>query len=115
MTGQKTIPPDPLLDSEGYPTSELLEYIRAYHPGAGQPILEFIEDVIEPAWWMPEFGFRLGRKYRGKRKLRLSTGGWSGNEDLISAILSNLWLKSLAMQYASWTRGGHYYFEIPCP
>lgn len=42
--------------------------------------------------------------------IRYSTGGWSGQEGLITAIQRNMaW-----MLYAhSWHRGGHYEFRIP--
>lgn len=115
MNGEKNMPPDMLLDSEGYPTEELLEYIRAYKPSDDCPVLAFLHDVIEPSWWMPGFGFKLSREYRGKRKLELHTWGWSGNEDIVRAILSNIHLVAISMEHTAWKAGGHYYFEIPCP
>jgi hypothetical protein len=42
--------------------------------------------------------------------LHISTGGWSGNEDIIQELLSNQMVKMLT--YTSWRRGGHYEFEI---
>lgn len=115
MSEKKTRYKEDLLDSEGYPTEGLLEYIRAYRPSDEVPILAFLHDVIEPAWWMPDFGFKLSGKYRGKRELELHTGGWSGNEDIIRAMLSNIHLVAGHMKHTARQAGGHYYFEIPCP
>lgn len=42
--------------------------------------------------------------------LELHTGGWSGNEVIISALLQNRMF--ITMWYKKWERGGHYYFEI---
>lgn len=38
------------------------------------------------------------------------TGGWSGAEDLIDAMLRNFWINHL---HTKWERGGHFYFELP--
>ena len=101
-----------LLDDGGYPTDDYLEYIKKY-TGEVLPINDFVEYVLQDGWWMPEWGFRLRRKYRGVRKLELHTGGWSGNEDIMEAILGNIHLTRREMQYVMWRTGGHYYFEIP--
>lgn len=39
-----------------------------------------------------------------------STGGWSGAEDLIVALLGKFWIAHLQFQ---WNRGGHYIFQFP--
>ena len=103
--------PDELLDSDGYPTDEYLEFIRGYTDET-MDIMDFI-DILSDGWWMPSWGFRLHRKYEGKIKLELHTGGWSGNEEIIREILSNISLTHFKMRYVKWTAGGHYYFEIP--
>jgi len=104
--------PDDLLDDEEYPTEEYLQFIKNYIPDDSLPIMDFVENVLAAGWWMPEWGFKLYKKYKGKRKLELHTGGWSGNEDVISAILSNIHLTHGRMRYVKWTAGGHYYFYI---
>ncbi len=47
----------------------------------------------------------------GKPSLHLhfSTGGWSGAEDLMVALLGKFWIEYLQIQ---WNRGGHYIFEV---
>lgn len=106
--------PEELLDSEGYPTKEWISFIEQYKPDKSLPIENFVGFVLVDGWHMQEWGFRLGKKYRGKRKLELHTGGWSGNEDIIGAILSNISLTHFEMIYTMWRAGGHYYFEIKC-
>jgi len=102
----------PLLDDEGYPTEQWLQYIREFEPDENFGIIPFVY-LLSEGWWMPEWGYRFTMQYRGKRKLELHTGGWSGNEDVINAILSNINLTHIHMKYMKWIRGGHYYFEIP--
>jgi hypothetical protein len=102
---------EPLKDHEGYPTDECLEFIRTYKPSEFMPLIKFVEEYLQEAWWMPERQFVLHRKYAGVRKLELHTGGWSGNEDIIRTLQENriLWVM---MRYYMWKAGGHYYFRI---
>lgn len=101
--------PEELLDNEGYPTEEYLDAIADFN--MNDDIMEFI-DILKEGWWMPDWGFKLHRKYRGKVKLELHTGGWSGNEEIIREIIDNMYLTYFKMRYVKWTAGGHYYFEI---
>ena len=102
--------PKTLLDEEGYPTEEYLQFIRDY-TNETMPIMDFVE-ILQDGWHFSDWGFKLHRKYAGKRKLELHTGGWSGNEEIISAIVNNVYLTSFKMKYKKWHTGGHYYFEI---
>jgi len=103
--------PEKLLDDMGYPTDEYLKFIWEYTHET-MPIMEFVKDVLCPGWHFNYWGFKLGRKYKGIRKLELHTGGWSGNESTINEIVGNIWLTHFEMKYVSWRTGGHYYFEI---
>ena len=47
---------------------------------------------------------------RGRKFVYFSTGGWSKNEELISELEQNLWLKLCLIR---WETGGHYTFKIP--
>jgi len=98
------------MDDGGYPTEEFLDFVKQYEPDESLPVMDFIEKVISTAWM--HRGFKLHRKYRGIRKLELHTGGWSGNEETIGAITSNIYLTHFKMKYVMWRTGGHYYFEI---
>jgi hypothetical protein len=44
------------------------------------------------------------------KRVSFSTGGWSGAEDLIDAMLSHFWIKQL---HCEWRRGGHFVFDVP--
>jgi hypothetical protein len=109
---QKEKLPTILLDEYDYPTEQWINFIQEYKPDDSLPIIDFVEQVLADGWWMSEWGFILHRKYKGKRKLELHTGGWSGNEDIMTAIKSNLWLTHFNMRLVMWRAGGHYYFEI---
>jgi len=91
--------------NEGYesPTVEDLIYIAEFiagPPGSWHDMMEFVRS----RWWLPEWGFR-----RTKKSYYLSTGGWSGNEQLISALMDNriFW----ARHWMSVRAGGHYVFR----
>lgn len=104
--------PDTLLDSYGYPTKEWINFIENYLPDESLPLIHFIKGVLIDGWWMSDWGFKLHNPYKGKIKLELHTGGWSGNEEVIAAIRSNIYLTHCSMRYYKWLSGGHYYFEI---
>lgn len=91
---------EPTFDADGYPTDETLEAIRTWPYKDADECLMF----IKAAWNWPDMAaIKDG-------KLQLSTGGWSGNEDLIAALMGNrvVWLS----RWLSSCRGGHYVFEM---
>ena len=47
---------------------------------------------------------------RKGNKLELHTYGWSGNEEMIEALMKNMMFFSLYWEKS--TRGGHYYFKL---
>lgn len=102
-------PPAPMLDGDGYPTRQALDWIEAYDPRA-LPLIDFAI-LLRQCWWMPDWGYCLRRKRKGKRTLELHTGGWSGNEEVIRSLRANRLFFSFTWQksYA----GGHHYFSIP--
>lgn len=89
-----------------YPSDEILETIRNWE--VIDQGVQGLLDLIKDNWKYAESGFKL----TGKKVLRLElhTFGWSGNEEIVNALESNLlfytfyWEKSV--------RGGHYYFMI---
>lgn len=98
------------LDEDGYPTEEFLKFLREYTYDV-MPILDVLQ-IIKENWMYPDWGFKLGNKRKGEYKLELHTGGWSGNEDTMEAILSNVYFRHFRMYYYKWLTGGHYYFKV---
>lgn len=97
------------LDADGYPTAEALRGISVW---TGTP-RELVDDVLVPlfrAYGTVEVTDALLSWGPRVKRVRLSTGGWSGNEDAINA------LKDGFFWFAWWTttrRGGHYTFDVP--
>lgn len=89
MTNKLFSDPDlEYLDEDGYPTDEVLKAIEEYDLAVtgskGYDEAEKLTEFVKALWCYPDF-FR-------KRKDGLweaSTGGWSGNEALISALKAN--------------------------
>ena len=100
---------DPTFDADGYPTEETLQYIEKYQDVHNpRRLVEF----IGKAWHWPELAKWDDKSEVFPATLELHTGGWSGNEVIVSALersdslfWSFYWQKS--------ERGGHYYFELP--
>jgi len=86
------------MDEDGYPTDETLEEIKNWNTSdfhglaARLTSLWRYENYVK---WNPE-----------EQVLDISTGGWSGHEELIGAIPS-LWRLNY---FYSLRRGGHYVF-----
>jgi hypothetical protein len=91
----------------GYPSDDDLEKIREWDYNDVEGLFEFIKSL----WCYPHlFETRCYLEDDSKiTKYIVSTGGWSGNESIISALEGNVivwitcWVES--------RRGGHYIFE----
>lgn len=94
------------MDKDGYPTEEELAAIRDWDLVNNDP-LELVE-YIRQRWQWADSGF-FDIKGKNIIRLRLSTGGWSGNESIISALQPNLFWY---MYWQTSRRGGHYWFRI---
>ena len=92
---------EPTFDEYGYPTDETLETIEKWPFMDCKGWFSFIGE----AWYWPEMFDVNGNT------VSASTGGWSGNEDIINAMERNelMWVISWKCSQ----RGGHYEFEIP--
>ena len=90
------------MDKNGYPDVSELEKIINWD----YKDLKGLMDYVYFLWWCPDWGW----KQRGNT-YRLSTGGRSGNEDIIGALQNNLMFWGMCWQKS--TRGGHYVFKIP--
>lgn len=69
---------------------------------------------IKAHWWMPDWGwqeFDGEDDGRPARVYHISTGGWSGNESLLSAMRDNFVCYGLTFYVHK--RGGHYEFRMP--
>ena len=100
-------------ENNPYPTDGELRIIQRWD------ILKYnipqLIDYIQAIWWRPDWGFHLrkGRERIFKKacmKLELHTGGWSGNESIIGALMHNFLFWS--MFFEKHITGGHFYFEI---
>lgn len=95
---------EPTFDAGGYPTDETEQTIIEWPHGNG---FHSLLAYVARAWRYPE------RFTVDTDAYRVSTGGWSGNEQLIDALQRNrvFW----AFCWESSTRGGHYVFTEPTP
>lgn len=84
---------------ERYPTEEELETIEKWDCNDFLGLLAFVHSL----WWAPDWGWS-----RTDNIFQISTGGWSGNEDIINAMSSNfIWW---SMFFRNMRAGGHYIF-----
>lgn len=93
---------EPVFDKDGYPTEETLQFIENYQDAYNmEQLIKFIINAwhwLDYVKWEPPL-------------LELHTGGWSGNEMIISALeKSNSLFWSFYWQKSE--RGGHYYFNV---
>lgn len=87
-----------------YPTDEELEKIRTWNPSDFHGLMAYVKD----RWKYADSGYwsKRGNTYK------ISTAGWSGNEDIISAMHKNhVWW---VLYFYSERRGGHFVFK-PSP
>lgn len=97
------------VDDEGYPTEAMLEKIEKWDASEGSynDLMKF----IKPYWRYSFEWYWSETEYESEGiEYSISTGGWSGNEDIIRALQMNrlfwclYWLQS--------RRGGHYIFKV---
>ncbi len=93
----------PEFDADGYPTDHTLQMIAdwAYDDLAG--MLRFAEKCFDKhygSWKM----------IMGGRALRVATGGWSGNESVVDAMMLNR--AFVAGHWEMSARGGLYIFNL---
>lgn len=105
---------DFLEESKPFPTEEELRAIEEWNLDE-KPVSGLLE-LIERLWRWSDWGVRkrIGYGVLRKRKVlkfELHTGGWSGNEEIVKALMKNsvFW----SQYWEKIIRGGHYYFEIP--
>jgi hypothetical protein len=110
---------DQMDEDDGYPTQEALDKIVNWR-GNFIDLMTYVKSI----WWMPDWGWHLlegpevtlgedsdyvPTQYT-RMYYKISTGGWSGNEDIIEALQKNPIFWSMCWQ--SSRRGGHYEFDV---
>ncbi len=101
--------------SNDYPSESDLERIEAW----AMEDLAGALDCVKELWHWPEFATHALTAHEGcvvharssNRYLRLATGGWLGNEDLVRAMRGNTMLWMICWRLS--TRGGLHIFEYP--
>ena len=90
-----------------YPTDKFLKYVKNYD--LSKKSIKTLMDDIESEWWMPSWGWKQTRR-KDRIIFEVSTGGWSGNEDIIEALQKNelFW----CFMFEQSRVGGHYIFSI---
>jgi hypothetical protein len=93
----------PEFTGDGYPTERTLRRIKQWDFN--------VYDNSEFINYLKEAVSAYGRLWEEDGLLKVATGGWSGNEDVISALKQNymFW----ARFWESTHRGGLYCFRIP--
>jgi len=93
---------EPEFDKDGYPTERTLDRIQTWrHEEGYSALMKF----VVAAWKYPDYIRECEPGH-----WELSTGGWSGNEDIIAALRRNtlFWM----ICWESSRRGGHYKFDL---
>lgn len=85
-----------MLDEDGYPTEETINKIKNWDPQDFRGLMEFMQKM----WRWPSY-FSLEGDVA-----RVSTGGWSGHEEMID-VIPPVWRE---LYWYRTTRGGHYIF-----
>ncbi len=108
--------PEWLDESGEYPSDAALERIKAWPWEDVFGCLDFVASI----WHWPDFGvshelrpeeYHVCHTDNGDRFLRLATGGWSGNEDIVGALELNWGVQAMAWQLSG--RGGLHIFKYP--
>ena len=90
-----------------YPTDDELVKIRNW-PKDWPALMAYVKKI----WWMADWGWHAEEE-KDKTIYKISTGGWSGNEEIIDALKHNWFFWSACWE--SMRKGGHYVFEVEAP
>lgn len=85
------------MDDDGYPTQDTLDRLASWDPADFEGLARFLVDL-----WIYDDAIELEGD-----GLRLSTGGWSGHEDVLGAVNRKWWF----FHWQSSERGGHHVFR----
>lgn len=100
------------MDKDEYPKEDELKKIEQWDYKDFQGLMAYVEERWKYSNYFesfditdPTYKLKFGIRYK------LSTGGWSGNEDIITALQGNAMFWATCWQESK--RGGHYIFIIP--
>ena len=100
----------PIFNKDSYPTEETLKEIREWKEpftkGTAEDLLEFCMDAWEKTFG--DIGYIVCGLDSSGSDYEFTTGGWSGNEDVINAMQENRLFWSLCWQESK--RGGYHRF-----
>lgn len=91
------------MDADGYPDDQELERIANWKVDDVNGLMDFVAEL----WWHPEMIRRTGSH---KEYVELITGGWSGNEDIVRALINNYVFWNLCWEMSR--RGGYHLFNL---
>ena len=94
-----------------YHTEKELKEIQNWDIKDAHNLIEKLRNMWEyKSYFIENWGLDHIHNERPVLMLKLHTGGWSGNEDIIEALQKNkmFWI----MWWWKTERGGHYYFEV---
>lgn len=103
------------MDADGYPTEATIEAIKSWPIKDMKDCAELLARLQNLWRWESYFSKSQRRVHRHSRTStvywHVSTGGWSGHEEIVDALMGNrmFWMLTF-MQHR---RGGHYIFETP--
>jgi hypothetical protein len=103
-------------DRDGYPTEAEVERVKAWEVRNARDAAALLR-YLRTIWWNADWGFPEEasevKDILGHPALQwsISTGGWSGNEELVGAMQVNQMFWMVA--WFSSRRGGHYQFQLP--
>ena len=105
----------PYVDPDGYPTTDTVKALELWPHEDIAAALDFVKAI----WHWSEAATHdlsaheaaILRANPGERYLRLATGGWSGNEELVAALQANVMLHMLAWRLSA--HGGLHIYQYP--
>jgi hypothetical protein len=105
---------DPILGDDGYPHQIEIDRIKGWLEPDGALTFDNMVALmayVKRRWKYAEFGYWTEHIDKdGSIFYQISTGGWSGNEEIMGAIHeSPFWW----ICWESNIRGGHYVFHLP--
>ena len=114
MSTKSKEPPEPEFDKSGYPTGRTCTRLKKWPHEDVLGALKF----MQAAWYYPEMvsneltpeEAKVVHADDGDLYFRFATGGWSGNEELISAFEANQ--MCMALSWCASIRGGLYIFRV---